>query len=105
MGKIEPDHGYALEPRYWNLVRLTLTEVFGIGQRKAARLVDEYVLLQSEAPPDERLLGFHEEPLYVAADLIQRQKIEAHEDAAYGRIAKNAGWYPPTMVPQVEAHP
>jgi hypothetical protein len=70
----------AIEDRYWKMVKDTLQHVFEIKpEPEKLDFADQYrALLSSEAPIGERILAYHADPIYVAADLAGFTVTEEH---------------------------
>ncbi|MEH2480205.1 hypothetical protein V1282_003562 [Nitrobacteraceae bacterium AZCC 2146] len=86
MTTLDPHHAEdlaALEFRYWRAVEATLNDVFGAETRVA----DAYRRSLSEAPPLQRALSLHDEPLDVAAALtgepVTDERLAAYEAMKY----------------------
>jgi hypothetical protein len=85
---IESIHLYAQINQYWDLVKRTLEEIFGVDPAHADALRREV----KTWPAQEQLLFYHAEPLDVAADLAGRPPTQ-HEVESYTKRAASLGWY------------
>ncbi len=79
MASIDPSDPLG-EARYWTTVRETLCRVFDADPD----LAEQYRRRLLDAPAEERLLIYHNEPLDIAADLVGRA-VTAADLEAYER--------------------
>ena len=93
MAIIDGIHLYSQATQYWELVKRTLEQIFGVDPTPADALRREI----NRSPVQEQLLFYHAEPLDVAADLAGRQlNMEEPGDKAvverYNKLADSMGW-------------
>ena len=82
---------YPFEAEYWQLVEATLVSVFDMPAEAARVRVADLERLRSVQPAQDQLLGFHAEPLSVAAKTLGL----AVDDTAlrdYLELADRMGW-------------
>ncbi len=96
MAQIKADRAYPQEARDWKMVQDTLVTVLGTAKDRAETLVKDLVRRMADASPEERLLSFHNEPLEIAASLLDpAHRPSDAEHLSYRQLARQAGWgYP-----------
>ncbi len=75
---------------YWDLVRWTLSEIFG----KSTEAVDDLQQSVSEASVDYQIVCYHDNPFNVAADLAEVPPSETTESQYKRFWAKNITVFP-----------
>jgi hypothetical protein len=69
-----------------------MTKVFGADPHTAHERVERLIDDMSKLSPETQDLAFHDEPLSVAADLMQRDRVTQRDSDLYGRLAERARW-------------
>ena len=88
MATMDPIARYRPVDTYWQVVRRTLSEVFGQTDSRDMEKLRHQV---EGSPPAERTMFYHAEPLDVAADLAE-QRPTPEQVRQYLNIAKNCKW-------------
>lgn len=72
---------------YWRAVEDSLVEIHGLPRRDARNLVSEYRANLSALPPDiDQDIVYHDEPINVASDLVDRKLPHEAYGEQYRRI-------------------
>ena len=87
MAVVDPKAPFVTTDAYWALVRETLRAVFDGDPRLADSFRHEITTL----PADEQLVGYHSEPLDVAADLAGKD-VTSDTVTRYRALARKLGW-------------
>jgi hypothetical protein len=89
------------EARYWDLVRDTMVQVFGVSPDIARHRTAEFAQWSEARAPEDHELSFHDEPLSVAANLL-RLPVTDEQAQHYDQLASNVDWGLPEL-PAIKA--
>jgi hypothetical protein len=86
--------------KYWALVRLAATEVFGLAENRTEHRTHRLRVALAKLPEAERLISYHANPLHVAADLVGLARdISQNELSFYLELEDKMGLSMPTDRP------